>query len=449
MSELLIQSKRVLLPSGLEAAQLHIKEGKIQAIRAFGTDPGGILLEDRGNSILAPGLVDVHVHLNEPGRTEWEGFDTGTRAALAGGITRLIEMPLNASPVTTTVANFQTKLAAAQSRIHMHCGFWGGLVPDNLSELDALLKAGVFGLKAFLTHSGIDEFPDTGEKEIRAALEILKKYDRPLLAHCEVDGPNPDAHLLAENPRSYQAYLKSRPREWENEAIRLMIRLCRETGARVHIVHLSSADLLPEIRSAKAEGLPLTVETCPHYLFFNAETIEDGKTAWKCAPPIREKENNDQLWEALADGTIDFVATDHSPAPPEIKELESGNFKKAWGGIAGLQFLLPALWTPARERGFSPEQVLKLVSENPVKCLLPGEPAAQLVEGAVADLLVWNPDAEWTLEEAQVLHRHKTTPYLGQTFRGVIESTFVAGKKAYDSGRILHLGSGSVLLARS
>lgn len=449
MGAFLIQSQRVLLPEGLGAAQLKIQDGKISEIRSYGADDEGLPLEDVGPSILAPGLIDCHVHLNEPGRSDWEGFDTGTQAAVAGGITSLIEMPLNASPVTTTPANFETKLASARGKIHMHCGFWGGLVPDNLNQLEALLESGVFGLKAFLTHSGIDEFPDTGEKELREAMHILKKFDRPLLAHCEIDGPNPDAHLLAENPRSYQAYLKSRPREWENEAIRLVIRLCRETGARVHIVHLSSADTLPEIRAAKAEGLPLTVETCPHYLFFNAETIGDGKTAWKCAPPIREKENNEQLWAALADGTLDFVASDHSPAPPEIKELESGNFKKAWGGIAGLQFLLPATWTYARAHGLQEEQVLNLLSRNVARFLGIDAQKGAIKSGMDADLLVWNPDAERVLKEEQVLHRHKPSPYLGQTFRGVVEKTFVSGQKVYDSGRILHLGAGSVLLARS
>lgn len=446
---LLLKSRRILTPEGIRPGAVLLAGDKIADLVSTEEVTDSIPTEDLADLLLAPGLIDCHVHINEPGRTLWEGFDTATKAAAAGGITSLIEMPLNASPVTTNSRNFNFKLKAANGKIHVNCGFWGGVVPDNLSALEGLLEQGVFGLKAFLTHSGIDEFPNTDENHLREALRILHKFDEPLLVHCELDGPNPDAHLLQENPQSYAAYLKSRPKEWENKAIEMMIRLCRETGARVHIVHLSSAEALPMIRSAKAEGLPLTVETCPHYLLFNAEDMPDAQTAYKCAPPIRERANNNLLWEALKEGTLDFIATDHSPAPPEIKELESGDFNKAWGGIAGLQFLLPALWTEASKRGFTPERIIQLLSSNVAAFLQLEKRKGKISKGFDADLFAWNPEAEFKVTPESIFHRHKVTPYSGLTLRGKVEKTYVGGVKVFDSGRILHLGAGKVLLARS
>ena len=322
-----IKSKRVILPEGIIEAIILSGGGKIIDVIQSLDYKIDIPITDVGNSIIMPGIIDPHVHINEPGRTEWEGFETATMAAAFGGITTLIEMPLNASPVTTTKKNFEIKLDAAKGKLHVNCGFWGGVVPDNYNDLEALLESGVFGLKAFLTHSGIDDFPNTNVEHLRKALWLLKKYNKPLLVHCELDSPHDDLKLLEQNPRSYNAYLKSRPKSWENKAIELMIDLCRETGAQVHIVHLSSADAISQIQNAKSEGLLLTVETAPHYLFFNAEEIPDGATQFKCAPPIREKENNEALWQALREGIIDFIATDHSPAPPALKQIESGNFK--------------------------------------------------------------------------------------------------------------------------
>ncbi len=444
MADLAIKSKNILTPGGIQAGVVIISNGKITEVIS-GQDYNGTA-EDVGDSIVMAGLIDPHVHINEPGRTDWEGFDTATRAAAAGGITTLIEMPLNASPVTTTKGNFKLKQDAAKNKLHVNCGFWGGVVPDNLNELEGLLESGVFGLKAFLTHSGIDDFPNTSGDDLRKALLILKKYDKPLLVHCELDEENPDNIFLEQKPRSYSAYLKSRPKAWENKAIKLMIDLCRETGARVHIVHLSSAESIAPIQKAKAEGLPLTVETCPQYLFFNAEDIPDGDTRYKCAPPIREKANNEQLWQAVKDGTIDFIVTDHSPAPPNLKEIESGNLKKAWGGIAGLQFLLPSVWTKAKERGFTIEQFAKLTSGNAAKFIKLNSQKGSIAKGMDADIVVWNPHKKFKVEAGMIQHRHKITPYENLDLSGLTEQTYVNGKKVYDKGNFIDLSEGKLLL---
>lgn len=445
--EMAIKSNRIIQNGKTVSGKILTENGKITDVISMHEplSPDWLPMDLPETVCVSTGFIDCHVHINEPGRTDWEGFESATKAAAAGGLTSLIEMPLNASPVTTTAENFDIKIAATAGKLHANCGFWGGLVPDNLFDLEEMLDRGVFGLKAFLTHSGIDEFPNSSEVHLRTALQILKKYNRPLLVHCELESENPDAHLLAEHPRNYPAYLKSRPKSWENDAIDLVIKLCRETEARVHIVHLSSAEALPAIRKGKAEGLPLTVETCPHYLVFNAEDIAEGQTQFKCAPPIREKANNDQLWEALSDGTIDFLGSDHSPAPPDLKQTESGDFAKAWGGIAGLQFLMPAFWTEARKRGFTEADVVRLLSSAPsVFCGLETW-KGKIARGADADLVIWNPEAAFTLTTDQILHRHKVCPYQGNTMMGVVDKTIVGGQKVYDSGRFLHLAQGSVL----
>ncbi|MEO8148364.1 MAG: allantoinase AllB [Bacteroidia bacterium] len=453
--DLALKSKNVLTPNGFVDRIVLIGDGKIIDVvnsipigdnsLSFGEGRGEVMITDAGDSIIMPGIIDPHVHINEPGRTEWEGFDTATKAAAAGGITTMIEMPLNASPVTTTKINFQTKLDAAKNKLHVNCGFWGGVVPDNLNELEELLDSGVFGLKAFLTHSGIDDFPNTNEEHLRKALLTLKKYNKPLLVHCELDTIHDDLKFLDENPKSYAAYLKSRPKSWENNAIKLMIDLCRETHARVHIVHLSSAESIEQIQKAKTEGLPLTVETAPHYLFFNAEEIPDGATQYKCAPPIREKENNEKLWNALRKGIIDFIATDHSPALPELKEIESGNFKKAWGGVAGLQFSLPAVWTKAREKNIPITQMAKWLSENPAKFIGLENIKGKIQKGFDADIVVWNPEKKFTVKENMIQHRHKITPYLNRELFGVAEQTYVNGRKVFDNGSFINLNCGKIM----
>jgi len=399
----------------------------------------GIPFESVGDKVIMPGVIDAHVHINEPGHTEWEGFETATKAAAAGGITTMVEMPLNASPVTTTVEALKLKLEAAKGKLHVNVGFYGGVIPGNIDDLDGLLKAGVFGIKAFLTHSGIDEFPNVNEADLRKALPILKSHNAKLLVHCELESPsNVTLSPSKRNPRSYAEYLASRPSKWETDAIALMIRLSAEFDVHVHIVHVSSAEALPLIRDAKKRGVRITAETCPHYLVFCAEEIPDGATEYKCAPPIRERANNALLWEALKDGTLDFVATDHSPAPPDIKEQQSGDFIKAWGGIAGLQFLLPAFWTRARLRSFSLEDVARLLCEHPAQ-FLGLKQKGRIAPGCDADLVIWDPEARVVVKEQDIQHRHKLTPYAGRTFNGLVQRTIVEGRTVFVDGSFVNL----------
>lgn len=444
--DLAIRSKRILTPEGMLDGTILISEGKIvRLIKGDSTDTALAYL-NAGENVVMPGLIDPHVHINEPGRTEWEGFDTATKAAAAGGITTIIDMPLNSSPVTTTLHNLQLKINAAESKIHVNSGFWGGVIPANLNKLDELLKGGVFGLKAFLTHSGIDEFPETAPADLKNVLLKLKEYGLPLLVHCELSEDHEGTKQLIANPESYAAYLQSRPKSWENKAIEAMIQLCRETGAHVHIVHLSSAEALPMIEQARKEGLSLTVETAPHYLFFSAEEIENKNTLLKCAPPIREKKNNDQLWKGLKAGLIDFVATDHSPAPPEIKELESGNLEKAWGGIAGLQFSLPVTWTAGLKHGVTLNDICKWMCENPARFIGLAGRKGKINAGYDADLVIWDPEKEIVLQEKDIFHRHKSTPYSGIPLKGEVQQTILNGEVIYNGREIIKLNKGNVLL---
>lgn len=425
-----LHSTRVITPTGVIEATLILADGKIKDVLLGRVEQPGIPFESFGDKVIMPGVIDAHVHINEPGRTEWEGFETATKAAAAGGITTLIEMPLNASPVTTTVEALKLKLDAAKRKLQVNVGFYGGVIPSNIDDLDGLLNAGVFGIKAFLTHSGIDEFPNVTEADLRRAMPVLKKHDAKLLVHCELEtipAPRPT------DSRSYQQYLASRPAQWETDAIALMIRLSEEFDVHVHIVHVSAAEALPLIRDAKKRGLRITAETCPHYLFFCAEEIPDGATEFKCAPPIRERANNELLWEALKDGTIDFVATDHSPAPPDIKEQQSGDFMKAWGGIAGLQFLLPAFWTDAKERDFSVMDVARLLCEHPAD-FLGLKQKGRIAPSCDADLVIWDPEASFVVKGEMVQHRHKLTPYVARSFFGVVERTVVAGRNVCGNG---------------
>ena len=437
---------RLGLPDGIRPGILLIRAGKIESILPYDGHAEGNNQLDAGDALVFPGLIDCHVHLNEPGRAEWEGFDTGTRAAAAGGITTLVDMPLDSSPLTISEAALRQKIQASEGKLHVNCGFWGVIVPGNADKLDALLSAGASGLNAFLNHSGIDEFPNSGDEELRKALLILKKHNKPLLVHCEIESPHAAQEELKKNPRSYHAWLNSRPEDWEVKGIEMLIRLCRETGARCHIVHLATKEALPLIRAAKKEGLPLTVETCPHYLFFDADEIGDGQIQFKCAPPIRKKDTLDALWEALKDGTLDFLASDHSPAPPDVKQLESGDFSKAWGGIAGVQFSLPAFWAKASERGFAVESILKYWAEGPAAFIGMSQRKGKLAAGYDADILIWNPEEAWTLQESDILHRHKICPYTGKNLRGRVLKTFVSGQLVYDSGRFLHLAAGEAIL---
>ena len=343
-----VRSRRVVTPEGERAGAVLVRGERIVAVVDEGAVLPGTPTEDLGDLVLMPGLVDSHVHVNEPGRTEWEGFESATHAAAAGGVTTLVDMPLNSSPVTTSRDALERKREAAGGRGSVDCAFWGGLVPGNAAEVGRLLDAGACGVKAFLVHSGIDDFPAAGEADLRAALPILAERGKPLLVHAELAH---DAAPPAGDPRRYATYLESRPPSWEREAVALLLRLCRELRAPIHVVHLSAAGAAALVAEARREGLPLSAETCPHYLALAAEEIGDGRTEFKCAPPVRERANRDALWDALVDGTIGLVVSDHSPCPPALKRREQGDFIAAWGGIASLQLALPVVWTEARRRG--------------------------------------------------------------------------------------------------
>lgn len=440
-----IHSRRCWLDGRLQEATLRVENGRITAIGQGRPDSlEGVI--DCGDHVLMPGVIDAHVHINEPGRTEWEGFDTATQAAAAGGTTTLVEMPLNASPVTTTAAALQQKLNAAGSKIHVHCGFYGGLIPDNFQNLPALLHSGILGMKAFLVHSGIDEFPNVSMRDLEESMPLIAAAGIPLLAHCEWHGEVDTASLKAQ-PTHYQAYLASRPKSWENEAIRRMIDLCHRFQCRVHIVHLSSAEALDMIRQAKNEGLPLTVETCAQYLFFDAEDIPDGNTLFKCAPPIREKANNDLLRQAVGEGLIDFITTDHSPAPPSVKAMESGNLQEAWGGIAGIQFLLPAAWTALKNR-MSLETFIPLMTEHPAQFLQIWPAKGVFQPGSDADFVVWSPETAFEVIKEQIRFRHPISPYIGQHLQGAVQETYVDGQLVFKNNQIITKNAGRCLLRK-
>jgi allantoinase len=422
-----IKSRRVIFPDEtIRSATLKIAAGKISEILSYDTAVSGVGI-DAGDSVLMPGLVDTHVHINEPGRTEWEGFQTATQAAARGGITTVVDMPLNSIPATTTLSALKTKETSAKENCAIDYGFWGGVVPGNAGELASMIDEGALGFKAFLIDSGVEEFPMSTEADLRIAMPILAKRNVPLLVHAELEG---HTHAHADtDARSYRTFLESRPREWEVNAIRMMIRLSKETGCPVHIVHLSAADAIADIRKARAEGVKITSETCPHYLFFAAEEIPEGATQFKCTPPIREKENRERLWKGLKDGSIDFVVSDHSPCTPKLKKLEQGNFDEAWGGISGLQFGLSVVWSGMKSRGFEISELYKLMSKKPAEFL---GVRHGIAPGNAANLTVWNPDRSFKLEEKMIRHKHSLTPYSGQTFYGVVEKTILHGEIAYD-----------------
>lgn len=426
-----LRSRRVVFPDGVRPASLRIEGERIAAILPYEPIPVSCRVEDVGERVVMPGLVDPHVHINEPGRTAWEGFETATQAAAAGGVTTLVDMPLNSSPVTVTLPALHKKMAAAEGQCWVDVGFHAGVVPGHVGELEALLRAGVLGAKAFLVHSGIDDFPAATETELRAALPVLAKHGVPLLVHAELETAKPPPRGDA---RAYASWLASRPTAWELDAIEWMIRLCREFHAPIHIVHLSAAGALPMLQRARVEGLPITVETCPHYLFFNAGEIPDGATVYKCAPPIRERLNNEQLWGALLQGAIDLVATDHSPCPPALKAVESGDFFAAWGGIASLQWSLPAVWTAGREAGVTFDQLARWLSAAPAKLAGLAGRKGVIAPGADADLVVWEPDASFVVHPEKTYHRHKLSPYIGRTLYGVIEKTYLRGRLVAEKG---------------
>jgi allantoinase len=447
-ADLIVRGRRVITPEEERPAAIHIRRGVITAVSAFDDIPAGGVVHEAGEMAVMPGLVDTHVHINEPGRTEWEGFATATRAAAAGGVTTLVEMPLNSIPATTTAAGFREKIAAAAGQLSVDVGFWGGVVPGNVTELRPLWEAGVFGFKCFLVPSGVEEFPEVGESDLRVALPELAALGAPLLAHAELPGPIEEA--ARKRPKGapanrYATWLASRPRQAEDEAIALLLRLAEKFHARVHIVHLSSSDSIPQLLQAKERGIRVSVETCPHYLTFDSEEIADGATEFKCAPPIRERENREKLWDALRDGAIDFIASDHSPCPPPMKLREEGDFLRAWGGIASLQIGLPAVWTQARSRGYALSHVVEWMCRGPARLAGLEKRKGAIAAGCDADLVIWNPDAKFRVDPARLHHRHKLTPYAGRDLFGVVETTFLRGRKVFEREEFSAAPAGQIL----
>ncbi|MFD9864890.1 allantoinase AllB [Streptomyces alboflavus] len=427
--ELVLRSTRVITPEGTRAASVVVSDGTIVAVRAHDAAVSThARVEDFGDDALLPGLVDTHVHVNDPGRTEWEGFWTATRAAAAGGITTLVDMPLNSLPPTTTVANLRTKKDVAAAKAHIDVGFWGGALPDNVKDLRPLHDAGVFGFKCFLSPSGVDEFPELTQDQLAVSMGEIAGFGGLLIVHAE------DPHELAAAPaRSgprYADFLDSRPRVSEDTAIEGLIAVAKRIGARVHILHLSSSDALPLIAAAKREGVRLTVETCPHYLTLTAEEVPDGASEFKCCPPIREAANQDLLWQALADGTIDCVVTDHSPSTADLK---TPDFATAWGGISGLQLSLPAVWTAAKARGYGLEDVVRWMSTRTAE-LVGLDQKGAIEAGRDADFTVLAPDETFTVDPARLQHRNRVTAYAGKTLSGVVKSTWLRGQRIVSDG---------------
>ncbi len=444
MIELAIRGTRLYTPDGPRAGVLLIEDGKIAAIANLDEVPNGLNVKDVGDLAVIPSLVDSHVHVNEPGRAEWEGYLTATRAAAAGGVGTIVDMPLNCSPVTTTRRALKAKLDAVKGKLAVDVALWGGVVPGNLEELRPMAEDGVVGFKCFLTHSGLDEFPNVQRADLEAAMPLIASLGLPLIVHAELD-PCGEAGA---DPREFASFLASRPGEMEVRAIRLMIELCRKTRCRTHIVHLSSAEALPDIEKAKAEGLPFTVETCPHYLTFAADGIPAGATQFKCAPPIRSEQNRELLWRGLGRGVIDFVVSDHSPCAPELKKFEAGDFMAAWGGISGLQFTLPATWTGANRRGFRLEDVVRWTAERTAD-FTGLKTKGRLEKGRDADIVIFDDAALFDVEQNGVLHRHKVTAYAGLRLRGAVAAAYQRGAMIYDGGEFPAGRLGRPLLNRS
>ncbi|MFF0266370.1 allantoinase AllB [Kribbella sp. NPDC004536] len=440
--DLVIRARRVVRGGGEQAAAIGVRDGRIVAISPYDAElDAATELRLADDEVLLPGLVDSHVHVNDPGRTEWEGFTSATKAAAAGGVTTIVDMPLNSIPPTCDVSALTLKRKTAETQAYVDVGFWGGAIPGNVPDLRPLHDAGIFGYKCFLLHSGVDEFPPLDQPQLAAAMREIASFDGLLIVHAE------DAHRIDEATQpdgaSYAAFLNSRPRTAENEAVQHVIDLARETGCRVHILHVSSAEVLPLLAKARADGVRISAETCPHYLSFAAEDIPDGATQYKCCPPIREAANRELLWDGLRDGTIDQIVSDHSPSTIDLKHLETGDFGTAWGGIASLQLGLSAIWTEARRRGFTLGDVIRWMAEAPADQT--GLRTKGRIEvGYDADLCVLAPDETFVVDAHQLQHKNAITPYDGRTLTGVVRSTWLHGVRvdltADPRGRLLTRG---------
>lgn len=424
--DLVIRGERVLTTAGIRPREVGVRGGVIVAMQPLGNNlDGAEIIELGADETLIPGLVDSHVHVNEPGRTEWEGFASATKAAAAGGVTTIVDMPLNSIPPTVSVEALNVKREAAHGQTHVDVGFWGGAVPGNTADLRPLHDAGVFGFKCFLLHSGVDEFPPLDADELEKDMRELANFDSVMIVHAE------DSRAIDRAPQpegdDYGKFLASRPRGAENLAIAEVIERARWTGARAHILHLSSSDALPMLRSAKHDGLKLTVETCPHYLTLTAEEIPHGATQFKCCPPIREAGNRELLWQGLEDGTIDFIVSDHSPSTLDLKDLENGDFAVAWGGVASLQLGLSLIWTEARQRGLSLETVVSWMSERPAQFAgLTGK--GRIAPGYDADFSIFAADDAYVVDVKKLHHKNPLTPYHGKALAGVVRKTWLHGE---------------------
>lgn len=442
MRERWIRGRRIVLPEGVRDAAVRIEDGRIASVEAYAAAEGRHVV-DAGDLVVMPGLVDTHVHINEPGRTAWEGFATATRAAAAGGITTLIDMPLNSIPATTDVDALAEKVRSAEGQCRVDVGFWGGVVPGNADQIEPLVRAGVLGFKCFLVPSGVPEFEAADERTLREALPIISRLGVPLLVHAErperLRAPEPSA-----DPRHYDTWLATRPPEAETAAVRMMIELAREFDVHIHIVHVTAAESAALIAAARQEGVRASGETCPHYLSFTSADVPDGAVAFKCAPPIRNSSHRQALWDALRSGALACVVTDHSPAPPSVKRLDSGNFVDAWGGIASLQISLPAVWTEASARGFGIDAVAGWMAEAPAR--LAGLAAkGRIGPGRDADFVIWDPEATFVVDAATLEHRHKITPYDGRELMGQVRQTIVRGTTVYENGSFPGASAGRVI----
>ena len=426
-------SRRVVTTEGIRAAGVLVEGEVIRDVVTLDQVPPEAKIIDYGEAAILPGLIDAHVHINDPGRAEWEGFETATRAAAAGGFTCIVDMPLNCVPATTGAHALEAKRGAAKGRCWVDWAAWGGVVADNQQHITKLARAGVRGFKCFLVHPGIDEFTMVTEQQLREALPYVAETGLPLLVHAEL----PDCidaatkNVAKADWTQYPTYLQSRPEESEISAITLLISLCREYKFRLHIVHLSARQALPVLRAARLEGLPISVETCPHYLHFQAEAISRGATQFKCAPPIRGAENREQLWSALKDGTLDLVATDHSPCPPETKRFAEGIFRTAWGGIPSLSVALPVMYTEALARGFSLTDIARWMAEAPAKLVGCQLQKGKIAAGYDADLVVFDEASEFLVTRDRLHHRHSFSPYLDEKLKGEVKATYVRGRLVF------------------
>jgi allantoinase len=429
-------SRRVVTPNEIKAGAVLVQDGRILDVVPPEQLPAQISVKDFGGAALLPGLVDSHVHINEPGRTEWEGFRTATRAAAGGGCTLLVDMPLNCLPATTTVAALEAKRKAASGQCRVDWMAWGGVVSDNQEHIEGLAAAGAPGFKCFLIHPGVDGFTMVTERELRAALPHVARTGLPLLVHAELPGPVDAAtrRLSEADWSKYATYLQSRPDEAELSAIQLMVSLCREYHFRLHVVHLATSQALDMLRAAKTEGLPVTVETCPHYLHLSSDKIPDGQTLAKCAPPIRSQANCEKLWQGLQEGVIDFVVTDHSPCLPEMKRLGERNFRTAWGGISSLSLALPVMWSEAHGRGFTLSDIARWMAEGPARLAGCETRKGRIAKGFDADFVVFEPEAEFIATDDGLFCRHRVSPYLGERLRGVVKATYMRGNCVFDDG---------------